>query len=150
MDRRFKKKMERYWKKEREKSLREIHSLDIDSWFDYWHTHPDWKFKGNRSNEMKAWVASITYDLLNVVEELTKHQGNRLQVWATLCEDTGNNAIYIHSDNPNSTPYPNDYENVMWGVRGPAVAAELIDQSTHETGTAKYEEEVVYYIRKRA
>lgn len=150
MDRRFKKKMEQYWKKEREKSIREIHSLDIDSWFDYWHTHPDWNFKGNRSNEMKAWVASITIDLLGVIEDVTESESSRLQVWATLCENTGDNAIYIHSENPNGTPYPHEFVNVEWGVSEPVEAEGLINQNTHEIGRAKYEEEIVYYLRKRA
>ncbi|HPF58404.1 MAG TPA: hypothetical protein PK820_06370 [Candidatus Competibacteraceae bacterium] len=95
-------------------------------------------------------MASYTYDLLNVVEEATKSQINRLQVWAILCEDTGNNAIFIHSENPNGKPYPYGFENVVWGVPEPTEAKGLVNRNIHEFGKAKYEEEIVYYIRKKS
>ena len=149
MDRRFKKKMEQYWKKEKNKSFREIESLDLDSWFDYWHTHPDWSSKGNRNSEMKFWVDRVTYVLLKLIEEKTKGNHHKLQVWATLCDDTGNNAVYIHSENPNGTPFPEKFDNVEWKEKVPQVKG-VINQDTHQVGKTSYGEEIVYYIRKKA
>ena len=149
MDRRLKKRMERYWKKERNKSLREIQGIDINGWFDYWHIHPDWYFKGNRNKETRAWVAAITYDLLQVVEEFTKSQYSRLQVWAILCENTGNNAIFIHSENPNKTPYPNMFDNVEWGVKEPLDAEGIIDRNIYKLGKEIRKGEAIYYIYKK-
>lgn len=147
MDRRYIKKMEQYWEKEYAKTLCELNNLNIESWFDFWHTHPDWKSKGNRSSETKAWVAVITYELLKETEAITKSQKNRLQVWAALCEDTGNNAIFIHSENPNKTAFPYDFSDVEWGIEDTSELDGLIDRSTHELGQCNYGDEVVYLIR---
>ncbi len=150
MDRRYRKKMERYWEKERSKALADIHSLDIESWFDFWHMHPDWKFKGNRDSETRAWVTSITYNLLQEVEATIQSQAERLQVWATICENTGDNSIIIHSENPNNTSFPYEFTDTKWGVDSTPDIDGIINHATHEIGKKVYEDEVIYYIRKKA
>lgn len=52
---------------------------------------------------MKAWVASITIELLGIIEDMSVDKSSRLQVWATLFEKTGDNAMYIHRENPNNS-----------------------------------------------
>lgn len=149
MDRRFRKKMELYWAKEWNKTLREIQELDFEDWFDFWHTHPDWNFKGNRDNEMKSWVNSITYKVLNEIELHAKEQRNRVQIWATICEDTGNNAVFIHSKNPNGTQYPYDFSDVQWDIDTPEEIKDIVNHSEHEVGKSIIDNEVIFYIRKK-
>ncbi len=69
MDRRYKKKMQRYWARELESAKSSIDNLDFTSWFDLWHTHIDWKARGNRYPESRAEVARATYDLLLYAEQ---------------------------------------------------------------------------------
>lgn len=150
MDRRYIKKMERYWAREIEKTRSQISARDFSSWFDFWHTHPDWKGKGNKNSETKIWITNITYELLKFTEELTESESNRLQVWATICENTGTNAIYVHSKNPNETPFPFDFFNTVWDVKLSPEDGIKIDYTKHQVGMMKYEDEVVYYIRKKS
>ena len=149
MDRRYKKKMEHYFDKMYSKALSQVHNLNIEGWFDYWHTHLDWKSKGNRNIETKSWVAHLTYDLLKEVELYTGSQKSRLQVWAMIFENTGNNAVFIHSENDNNTPFPNDFEGVSWGVEEPPELIGVIERSEHELGRKDYGGEVMYYIRNK-
>ncbi len=150
MDRRYIKKMNRYWAKEIEKAKASIEACEFTSWFDFWHTHPDWKGKGNKDCEAWAWVTNITYELLGYTEQLAFGEGDRLQVWATICEDSGNNAIYLHSDNPNNTPFPYDFAGVEWGLVLKPEGKLNIDYLQHEVGKKKYGDETVYFIRKIA
>lgn len=148
MDRRYKKRMTFYWDRERKKSFEAIGALDFSTWFDLWHTHPDWKCKGNRYIEDRITVAKMTYDLLKYAEDLA---GNReIQIFATICEDTGSNAVYFHTKNPNSTPFPFDFNSkVEWGVTTPSVLENIVDLVIHEIGKAKYDDEIEYIIRKK-
>lgn len=145
MDRRFQKRIKRYLAERERITLDNIEKLDITGWFDLWHAHPDFKMKGNKARNM---VAEVTYSLLNKMELLALKREEPIQLWATLRENTGDNAIYMHSKNPNGTPFPYAFEGVEWGVAEPPEAAGLID-NTHEIGKIEYEDEVVYFIRQR-
>jgi hypothetical protein len=146
MDRRFRKKMEGYLARRERIALDTFAKLDITSWFDFWHEHPDFDLKANRAKKM---VATLTYSLLKEMERLVSERTEPIQVWATLCENTGDNAIFVHSPNPNGTSFPYSFEGVEWGVEEPPEAVGLLDQA-HEIGKAKYQDEAVYYIRQRA
>ncbi len=124
--------------------MAQLAALDADGWFDYWHAHPDILGRANRARPM---VASLTCRLLQQAEERVSSRRDPVQVWATLCENTANNAVYIHSPNPNGTPFPNVFAGVAWGVE-PVEDMGLVT-SGHEIGKWVHEGEVVYFIRAR-
>lgn len=149
MDHRYKKRMNAYWTRERIKVLSAIYSLNFSSWFDLWHTHTDWKSKGNRFPEHRATVAEITYEALKHAERLAATANDAvIQIFATICVDSGNNAIYIHSANPNGTVFPHEFPGTEWGVGAPTELAGLIVKTTHEVGRAQHGEDVYFIIRK--
>ena len=94
--------------------------LDLDfsggqkSWFDLWHTHVDWKGQGNDS-----WEARLPYlkELVRVFNELKsklKQYPKDYQLWMLIDEqDSGEDAVYIHSPNPNEENFPLMVENVV-------------------------------------
>ncbi|MEQ1531696.1 MAG: hypothetical protein ABL925_20480 [Methylococcales bacterium] len=106
MNRRYQKRMSAYWIRKKRKALKAFDRLDMSSWFDFWHTHPDWKSKGNRYLETRAMVAKLTYELLTYAENLAQFRNKPIQIFASICEDTGNNAVYVHTENPNGTIFP--------------------------------------------
>ena len=148
MDRRYKKRIDRYWTVMRKRGLNALDELDMNSWFNFWHTHEDWDGKGNRCTENRASAAALGYQLLMTAEELSCHRGADVQCWATFCEDTRNNAIYIHSDNPANSPFPYDFPDCQWAVSKPDYLSEH-DFFAHELGRFVYTDEVVYVIRRR-
>lgn len=150
MDRRYKKKMAAYWIREKNKSLESLDRLDFSSWFDYWHLHPDWYAKGNRFSEDRRSVALSTWELLLHAEQRLKSRKSPYQVWATICANTADNAIYIHTENKNNTAYPHEFEEITWSVSPPKELENLVDMVTHRLGKVVYEFETVYIITANA
>ena len=149
MDRRLKKRMDYYWEGERRKLLKEIDELEFAGWFDFWHTHPDSRYKGNRNADTRAMAGALTCLLLKEIQSRADQTNSDLQVWAHICESTGNNAVYVHSENPNSDNFPCDFKNTDWTVQPPTEIAGQLDLAEYEIGKMRHEEETVYVLRKR-
>lgn len=77
------------------------------SWFDLWHTHVDWDGEGNGDWEKRKQFIN---ELLNLYEEYKiklKEYPLDFQLWITIDDsDSGQDAVYIHSKNPNSDNFP--------------------------------------------
>lgn len=149
MDRRYKKRIERYWSKMEKVISRDVSRIDPEGWFDLWHTHPDWDGKGNLRPENKARANEITFNTLLTIEELLKHRGSKVQCFAILKDDTMGNSVYIHSENPNSTEFPFKYDDVSWGVSNDELSS-YVDYTTHEVGLFLGEGPKTYFVRKLA
>lgn len=149
MDRRYKRKMQRYWEREIKNTMASIDNRDFSKWFDHWHTHIDWKSKGNKFPESRATVAKMTYDLLLYAEAAGSNRKEPIQFFATVCQDTGSNAVYIHTENPNGTEFPTNFADTEWGCEAPIELLDVLDIATHELGRTQYEDEAVYVIRKK-
>jgi len=149
MDKRYKKRIERYWIKMQKHADEAFSSIDPDDWFDYWHTHPDWDGKGNSKPENRIRANELTYSLLQKAEELTKHRNNNVQCWAIITEDTMDNSVFIHTKNPNGTEFPFTYEDVKWDISNQDIE-QTIDSSNYQIGLYSGEHGNTYYIRKKA
>ncbi len=150
MDRRYAKRKAAYWSRRRAEAFARLHGLDVTSWFDVWHVHPDMSSKGNRFAEERAGVAAMTYELLLEAERLVAFRGDEVQVFATVCADTGDNAVCLHSVNPRGTPFPLGFEGVTWGVAAPPELRGVLDPERHEVGSQAGEGPVHFTIRRRA
>jgi hypothetical protein len=142
--------MEAYWPLCFKRACRSLERLDYSTWFDLWHTHLDWRSKGNRFPELRKSVAVITYRALVHAERLALTAKQPIQVFGTVCEDTGSNAVYLHTPNPNSTPYPFGFPNVVWAVPLPPELHGVVDLKAHEVGKLIHSDGVDYVIRKLA
>ena len=145
MDRRAHKRISRYLQRQEREASARIAELDPRGWFDLWHTHLDWNSKANRDGRQ---VARRLVRLLGQAHERMKSRESAVQVWATVCESTGDSAVYVHSENPNGTPFPHDFGDVMWGQ----TAAEVREAVSpdHEVGVIRYGSEVVHIVRLKA
>jgi hypothetical protein len=150
MDRRYKKRLERIWEENLKYAQRTIDKLDFSSWFDYWHTHLDWRSQGNKSPEIRAIVAKATYQLLIYAENASSSRTEPIQIFAQIHEDTGENSVLIHSANPNGTDFPCKFDYINWSAETPTELIGVVNQKTHEIGEFRRESECVYVIRKRA
>jgi hypothetical protein len=150
MDRRYRKKMQAYWSRVEARGCQNIDRLDLTSWFDYWHTHVDWNGRGNSRAENIPEIAAVTIRLLRYFEMHAKARSEPLQLWATLCGNTMDNAVYAHSPNPNGTPYPHHFPETTWDVAVPDWVSAAVPGTTHQVGTTSYDGEVGYFVRQRA
>ena len=133
-----------------QRGLNALARLDLSSWFDYWHTHPDWEFRGNKCIENQQSVIELGYKFQKVAEGLCEKCLAPIQCWSTVCENTGNNAVYLHTENGNGTPFPYDFEGADWGSKDHPILNAVVNLDTHEIGKYTYPDEIIYVIRKRA
>jgi len=150
MDRRYKKKMDRHWNVQLARAKAVVDELDFSSWFDFWHTHVDWDCKGNRYPESRAAVAKATYELLRYAEAAAVARDEPIQIFAQICRETGSNAVYIHSGNPNGSSFPCKFEDTNWSPSTPPELEGVIDRDLHELGVSHFGEEETYVIRAKA
>src|SRR5690606_30388392 len=114
---------------------------DFTSWFDLWHTHIDWKARGNRYPESRAEVARATYDLLLYAEQAGADRQEPIQFFAQVCENTGDNAVYVHTENPNGRKFPYEFKGTNWLASAPPELDGVVNQKTHEIGLASLDDE---------
>jgi len=148
MDRRYYRRMQAYWARAEARGRRKIDMLDLTSWLDYWHTHIDWRGRGNRRTENRPAIAMATVRLLCYLELRAKSRRELIQLWATLCENTMDNAVYAQSINPNGPTDPHDFLGVTWDPPVPEWAATAIP-ATHQLGMVNYDGNVLYLVRAR-
>lgn len=132
--------------REEKKSMLTLEKLDYSSWFDYWHLHPDWHAKGNRYADDRRRVALSTYNLFALAEIRLKDKIGPYQVWATICPDTGDNSVYIHTENENGTKFPHEFADVQWHLPAPEELDNIVDLRVHKIGKAVYESDTVYIV----
>lgn len=149
MDRRYQKRMSAYWHRAKKKAIAGLERLNFSTWFDFWHTHPDWYSKGNRFPENRAMVAKITYELLCYAEKLSQLRSEPIQIFATICEDTASNAVYIHTENPNGTPFPDKFTDTIWDAPPPPELVDVVNEITHIIGKQIFSDETIYIIHSR-
>lgn len=134
----------RYLRAQRARAEACLCERDADGWFDYWHTHVDWDGKANC---LRGGVARHTFELLGLAESLTARRRGQVQAWATFCPDTADNAVFLHSANPNGNPFPHPFAGVAWGVAAPCSGIRAA--SAHEFGRFDGGEGTVYLCRAR-
>jgi len=140
-----KKRIAAYLSVQYDQAVKDTESRDIFGWFNYWHTHIDWKSRCNRLPETRALVARLTYRLLLVAEKHFAPRQEPFQLFADIDNgDTGSNAVYVHTANPYS-PYPCELE-VEWGAATPSELAGVMDLAAYEIG--QYDK-TRYFIRRR-
>ncbi|GAB6197436.1 hypothetical protein PAGU2595_027660 [Lysobacter xanthus] len=140
--------MERYWARAEAKALRSVDRLDPASWFDLWHTHLDWYGRGNSCSENRLMVNAAAVRVLQYLERRLAARTEPVQVWADLSQDTANTGIYAHSENPNGSPFPVSFPNVVWGQLVPEEVAGAVPPS-HMVGTASHEGRAWYIVQRR-
>jgi hypothetical protein len=106
---------------------------------------PDLWRKANRASEP---VPLPTYRLLQEAERLIATPTRPIQAWAIVCPDTGDDAVFLHSENPQGVPYPHTFDGVEWDTSSPGELSHMIEPS-HEVGRLAQEDGFVYVIRRR-
>lgn len=150
MDRRFSKRMANYWQGELRRAEHNLDRVDINSWFDLWHTHIDWKAKGNRYPETRLAAANLTSTVLQLAERKATVRTAPIQAWGSFCANTADNAIYYHTPNANGSEYPYAFEGVTWGVTPSEELKSICIAPHHEWGVyTTSDNEIIYFLRSK-
>ena len=146
MDRRYTKRMDRYWGKMKKYAVNSIANLDPSGWFDYWHCHIDWQGKGDKKPENREASIMLGYEILNMVEDFKLNVRGPIQSWWFIHDNSYEDAVYLHSPNENKSPFPYDFEGVDWGKTNNDFLIKLVDQNRFKIGTMINEYGTTYVV----
>ena len=78
--------------------LDEFDALDESDWFDFWHTHVDWKGDGNQSVEARRLFLQALFRVFEKIELVVTDWKKPAQVWVIIEEkDSSQDAVYLHT-----------------------------------------------------
>jgi hypothetical protein len=90
------------------------------AWFDLMHWHPDIDGIGNASPEARSACLAIARQLFDKALAELIVWGKPSQCWfIAQQDDSGEDALYIHTPNPNQQNFPYAFEDVIWQVAAP-------------------------------
>jgi len=100
------------------RSMAERFLLDIrdENWWDLWHEHVDWEGYGNTSPRLRrTYIAALLTMFVRAGQQL-EESGRLFQVFVSLgIDDASQDAVYVHTPNPNSQNFPYVAEATVWG-----------------------------------
>ena len=141
------KNMQKYYKDLKNGAKKERVSIKPSDWYDNWHTHIDWDGKGNlgtwhRREHLKA--------LMILYWRIKKQLANApfsSQVFMIISKtDSAADSVYIHTQNPNGTDYPDKFKNVNWLKKKPYLLKCISIPSGLRIGVTEHNGETWFYL----
>lgn len=133
-------------------SLVEGYQLHVedDSWYDFWHRHLDfWGIGNNRLKVRREHIKAHIVLYSKFLEQL-KSLNKPYQTWVCIHEeDSGADAVYVHTPNPNAKDFPANFEFINWSCELPRTFSDLIDMTQYNVGYYESEFGRVYYIQAK-
>lgn len=118
------------------------------AWYDLWHTHVDWDGRGNTDPEYRAASIATLFRILESPVAQSRDLHCPSNVWLLYVPGTAeDDSIYVHTPNPNGTPFPYAFAGVSWGVKAPDALGPRL-KPDFEVGFSSYREPI-YWVRMR-
>ena len=97
-------------------------------WWDLWHFHVDWLGRGNLSWRYRRRYLEALIVVFRRIAALQLSFRTPFQSWLYLSgRDAGEDAVYLHTPNPNGTPFPmRPVGTAEWGVHLPEAQFERL------------------------
>ena len=150
MDRRYKKRIKRYWSDMESKAIDYFDNIDLSSWFDYAHCHLDWKGKGDSRPENRVTCLELGYKIFQLSLNKCEVAKTDIQTWWSVHEESYDDAIYLHSENDNGTPYPYIYDGIVWNTKENELLTSIVDLSLYKIGVIKNSYGTTFIVAKNA
>ena len=118
-------------------------------WFDLWHDHPDFTGEGNRGWKHRRRHLAAAFTILRRVALQAAGCPRPAQVWLVVDpSDSAQDAIYVHTPNPNADNFPYTFEGVQWDVAAPGPLTQFLTDPTLQLGRSQ-ENWPLYWVRPR-
>ena len=133
--------------------LREVEAFRIpgpENWFDLWHTHADWEGDGNRGARHRRRHLRAGFTLFETALRQAAGFPQPVQVFFLIdALDSSQDAVHVHTANPNRDNCPYRFPGVEWDVPPPAILREFLEdrpgwQLGRSPGSPGY-----YWVRPR-
>ena len=121
---------------------------DSEKWFDLWHTHVDWRGGGSKSADPRREYIRALFAAWERVEAFAAGLPCPWQSWLVFDEaDSGQDAVYLHTPNPNHDNFPYEFEGVTWGATPPVWLADFLTNRL-DFGRSNFDGEALYWVRR--
>ena len=105
-------------------------NLEAKKWCDLWYTHFDWDGDGDAGWVMRRLYLNAVLRALNRARLELQGASTPYQLFAGIYpRSSGDDAIYVHTANPNSTEFPVQFEGTLEVQSLPPMFAHRIDLS---------------------
>ena len=82
--------------------------------------------------------------------DLVEHWKKPTQAWVVIdAVDSSQDALYLHSENPNGDNFPYEFDRVDWGGLPPTWLKEFLSHEKHEFGTCFFNGNLTYWVREK-
>jgi len=89
-----------------------------DDWWDFWHYHSDWTGLGNISIRSRCEHLKALLLVFEKINSAKTQFTTPFQSWIILnCQDSSQDAVFLHTPNPNGTQFPALYPEISWGTK---------------------------------
>jgi hypothetical protein len=104
-------------------------------WYDYMHWHADWPGLGNlRWRERRAHLAAL-FAMFRRLLAQTAAWDRPHQAWLQVdAVDSSQDAVYLHTPNPNAANFPNAFAGVVWDAEVPERLREFVTDPAWQFG----------------
>lgn len=110
-------------------------TIDESGWYDRMHWHVDRLGLGNVSwRERRSHLAAL-FAMFRDVLRTTSTWGAPHQCWLQInAVDSSQDAIYLHTPNPNNDDFPIGFECVQWDAEVPERLREFVNEASWQFG----------------
>jgi hypothetical protein len=113
----------------------ETFAVNPSGWYDYMHWHADWPGLGNiRWRERREHLTALFTMFHRLLGE-TKDWSTPHQVWLQVdAFDSSQDAVYLHTPNPNAENFPNAFVGMIWEAPIPERLREFMTEPSWQFG----------------
>jgi hypothetical protein len=121
--------------------------LEPDSWFELMHWHPDIYGTGNAGAEARSACLAIARQYVDKALAELSVWSKPSQCWF-LAEDndSGEDALYVHTPNPNRQNFPYPFEGVKWQVSAPSWLASHFPEPDFVHGQSQFNGATLHWV----
>ena len=118
------------------------------AWFDLSHTHFDWKGHSRRGLSHRRLHLLALFKAFQRALAQVSRAALPIQVFVSIApeREAEQDALYVHSENPNGTPFPYAFANTVWDVPVPELVRPYLEP-TWQVGASDLEGQTWYTVR---
>ena len=124
--------------------------MDKKEWCDLHHEHFDWDGKGNAGRVHRVRHLNALFRAFRRARVELDAYGRPYQLFAYVdLRNSADDALYVHTPNPNGTTFPNPIESVSASVPAPPILAARVDATQYDVRRYENLNESIYYVVPR-
>jgi hypothetical protein len=125
--------------------------LQPSQWYDLWHEHFDSRGYSRWSRRARHQHLSALFAAFGRALRQVSEAARPAQVFVSIAPDSEaqQDALYVHTPNPNGTPFPHLFEGVDWNAGPPPFLRTFIEGEPWEIGALHVDGTTWWVVRAR-